>query len=169
MLRNLLAARFGVVVHREQREMSVYALVVGKDGPSLKPAVQAEVPVASAELPVITPAEVRRSPPVDKDGYPLPPPPTVKHGTIRANGKVRLVATDEPLSEFAETLSVYVREIVIDKTGIDGKYDCSIVWALSDGPTVFDAVKQLGLKLQPEKTPVGVIVVDHANKMPTEN
>jgi len=169
MLRNLLAARFGVVVHREQREMSVYALVVGKDGPLLKPAVEAEAPLVSAELPVISPAQARRAAPVDNAGYPLPPPPTVKHGSISVNGKTRLVATDESLSEFAETLSVYVREIVVDKTGIGGKHDCSVVWAQNDGSTVFDAVRQLGLKLQPDKAPVGVVVVDHANKMPTEN
>jgi uncharacterized protein (TIGR03435 family) len=106
---------------------------------------------------------------VDKDGYPLPPPPTVKRGSISVNGKTRLVARDDSLGEFAETLSVYVRDIAVDKTGIGGRYDCSIVWARDDGPTVFDAVKQLGLKLQPEKSPVAVMVVDHANKMPTEN
>jgi uncharacterized protein (TIGR03435 family) len=169
MLRNLLAARFGLVVHRERREMSVYALVVGNNGHLLKPSGEGEAPLVSAELPVISSTEARRSAPVDKDGYPLAPSPTVKRGSISVNGKTRLVARDYSLGEFAETLSVYVREIVVDETGIGGRYDCSIVWARDDGPNVFDAVKQLGLKLQPEKTPLGVMVVDHANGMPTEN
>jgi uncharacterized protein (TIGR03435 family) len=93
----------------------------------------------------------------------------VKRRTIAVGGKVRLVDRDASLGEFAETLSTYAGEIVVDKTGIDGRYDCSVVWAKTDGPTVLDAVKQLGLKLQPEKIPVGVIVVDRANKVPTEN
>lgn len=169
MLRNLLAARFGVVVHREQREMSVYALVAGKDGPSLKPSLETDAPLVRAEVASAPTKAALQPAPVDKDGYPLPPGPTVRLGTITVRDKVRLVDRDASLGEFAETLSNYVRDIVVDKTGIAGRYNCSVVWAKTDGPTVFDSVKQLGLKLQPEKLPIGVIVVDHANKMPTEN
>jgi uncharacterized protein (TIGR03435 family) len=37
------------------------------------------------------------------------------------------------------------------------------------GPTIFDAIQDLGLKLEPRKAPVEVLVVDHVNKTPTEN
>ena len=75
-----------------------------------------------------------------------------------------------PPGEFAETLSNYVDLTVVDKTSLTGKYDCSIVWAGRDGITIFEAVKkQLGLKLEPQKSPVGVLVVDRANRLPTEN
>ena len=172
MLQSFLAKRFNLVVHREQREMQVYALVVGKGGPKLTPSLQTEVPLRSGELPTLAslPSQVH---PVDRDGYPLPPSPDVRYGTIRVNGKVRLVAPDESMSEFAERLSSYVDGIVVDKTELTGKFDCSIVFATSNspdpGPTALEAVSQLGLKLESRKLPMGVLVVDRANKSPTEN
>jgi len=108
---------------------------------------------------------------VAKNGPKLPPPIEDRNFLFNRtpNGDITLKATNATLEHLAEGLSSRLRAIVVDKTGIDGRYDCSVVWAKTDGPTVLDAVKQLGLKLQPEKIPVGVIVVDRANKMPTEN
>jgi uncharacterized protein (TIGR03435 family) len=39
----------------------------------------------------------------------------------------------------------------------------------SDGATVFDAMSQLGLKLEQRKRPISVIVIDHADRTPTTN
>jgi uncharacterized protein (TIGR03435 family) len=68
---------------------------------------------------------------------------------------------------------------VIDKTGLTGKYDFHFDFAQhrggeddqSDrGPSVFSAVRdQLGLKLELKKGPMEMLIVDHVDKVPTEN
>jgi uncharacterized protein (TIGR03435 family) len=91
------------------------------------------------------------------------------------------------LAEFAETLQTYPRppvrsyigaNPVRDMTGLQGVWDFHIKWigrglltsAGSDGITLFDAVdKQLGLKLDLQKAPIPVIVVDSVNERPTDN
>jgi uncharacterized protein (TIGR03435 family) len=95
------------------------------------------------------------------------------------------------LSEIAEALtrelSRELGRVVIDKTGIQGRYDIALKWtpetstdaarsgddsstSQSDvGPSIFTALKeQVGLKLESSRGPVKVIVIDHA-EMPTEN
>jgi uncharacterized protein (TIGR03435 family) len=61
-------------------------------------------------------------------------------------------------------------------TGIEGVFDIELNWAPDDskenasGPSIFSAVQeQLGLKLDQRKSPMEIIVVDHAEKVPTEN
>jgi uncharacterized protein (TIGR03435 family) len=61
---------------------------------------------------------------------------------------------------------------VVDETGLTGKYSVTIeVWKNPDVPggTIFDAVDKLGLKLEPRKTTVDIIVVDHVTKLPAGN
>jgi uncharacterized protein (TIGR03435 family) len=67
---------------------------------------------------------------------------------------------------------------VIDKTELAGVFDFELRWAQDDshstdsasGPSIFTAVQeQLGLKLQSQKLPVEILVVDHAERVPTEN
>ena len=70
--------------------------------------------------------------------------------------------------------------LVVDKTGLTGKYDFTLKWtpdmgqgadppSTDAGPTLFTALQdELGLKLQPTKAPVDVIVIDHV-EMPTPN
>jgi uncharacterized protein (TIGR03435 family) len=49
-------------------------------------------------------------------------------------------------------------------TGIQGFF------ARSDGPTIFTALQeQLGLKLEARKVPVEILVIDHVEKVPSEN
>lgn len=72
MLQSLMKERFHLAVHREQREMQAYALVVGKGGPKLTPSQETDAPLRSAELPTSFQSQIH---PVDKDGYPLPPRP----------------------------------------------------------------------------------------------
>ena len=87
-----------------------------------------------------------------------------------------------PIAVFANVLSDNLHRAVIDKTGLTGKYDFTLKWARDDdsvspnadsatdaGPAIFTAVEeQLGLKLQPAKGPVEVLVVDHVEQ-PSEN
>ena len=75
-------------------------------------------------------------------------------------------------------LARFERETVIDMTGLNGQFEFKLDWTPGDSPatpdasapTLFTAVQeQLGLKLESRKGPVDVVVVDHAEKTPTEN
>ncbi len=57
---------------------------------------------------------------------------------------------------------------VLDQTGLHGFYDFTLDWGFGDGSSIFPAVAQLGLRLEPRKAPVPYLVVDHAEK-PAEN
>jgi uncharacterized protein (TIGR03435 family) len=78
---------------------------------------------------------------------------------------------------FSWLLEMTLNKTVVDKTGIEGRYDMRIMWTLEKGrsvssssvqpaaydpePTIFDAIQdQLGLKLVPAKIPTTVLVVD---------
>jgi uncharacterized protein (TIGR03435 family) len=108
-------------------------------------------------------------------------------GTSSNNG--RLTATDMTMTKLAQALtqilSREVGRIVIDNTGLQGKYDLALTWSPDNhsanftnasadntaplGPSIFTAVKeQLGLKLESTKAPVEVLVIDHIEP-PTEN
>jgi uncharacterized protein (TIGR03435 family) len=140
MLQTLLAERFKLAVHRETRMLPVYELVVGKNGPKLTPA---------------------------KSGG--------RSSTNSSNGNV--TATSVSMAELAHQLS-RTRAIgrpVIDKTGIEGEFDFTYEYAPDDNdsagrPSIFTAIQlKLGLKLEATKGPVEVVVIDHAEKIPTAN
>lgn len=73
----------------------------------------------------------------------------------------------------ALSLSGTVGRVIFDKTGLTGEYDIDLTWAPDDkpdgGPSIFTALQdQLGLKLEPAKAPLDVIVIDHLER-PSEN
>ena len=77
------------------------------------------------------------------------------------------------INSLARILSQQLSQLVVDRTGLEGHYDYELKWspdpARSDGPSVFTALQeQLGLKLESEKGPLEVLVVDRAEK-PTDN
>jgi uncharacterized protein (TIGR03435 family) len=156
MFQEILVERFGLKVHHETRELPVYALVVAKGGPKM----------------TLSPPR-----PEDPNGVPGDP------GVLRATrGKETGLGT---MMEFlAEDLSDELGRKVVDKTGLTGRYDFTLTWTPDDsaaatggsaasgatqGPSLFTAVQeQLGLKLEPVKAPVDVVVIDHLEK-PAEN
>ena len=86
----------------------------------------------------------------------------------------RIVALKAAMGPFADRLGQFVDLPVMDKTELKGLYDFTLEWDPDQdsaaGPSVFTAIQeQLGLRLQSQKLPVGVIVVDHAERVPTEN
>jgi len=79
------------------------------------------------------------------------------------------------MASFAAMLAHPVDRPVTDKTGIVGTYDISLDYA-SEGaldtvlPSIFTAMpEQLGLKLEPHKVPFEMLVIDHVERIPTEN
>jgi uncharacterized protein (TIGR03435 family) len=154
MLQPLLAERFKLTLHRDKKEFTVYALAVDKNGPK------------------ITNAKDEGDPNINM-------------------GRTRLTAQRTSLAQFADLLSLQTDRPVVDRTGLVGSFDITLTWA-PDAPaalpaaggensgrdhasdprifTIFAAVReQLGLKLQATKEPLEVLVIDHAEKVPTEN
>lgn len=149
MLQALLKDRFKLTAHLETREMPVYYLSVAKDG---------------VKMPVYPAHDQRPEHPVDD--------PSVR-GFPMLRGTFTTV-------QLADTMARIVNRPVIDRTGLKERYDLFLSYApLSPQggeipefapPDFFTAVqKQLGLKLQSGKDSVKVVVVDHIEKMPTEN
>ncbi len=166
MIQTLLADRFKLTLHKESKEAPIYALVVAKNGPKIK------------ELP---PEEPKPSDPKDAPDKPDPKHPG--RGGMRM-GRGELTGQGIKLSFLAEALSNQVGRTVIDKTGLKGDYSFELKWTPDEshdlgfkgpgdapppsdanGPSVFTALQeQLGLKLESEKGPVDLLVIDHAEK-----
>ena len=100
-------------------------------------------------------------------------------GQLSMNG-THITGHGAPMQALADHLSNAALQLdrpVIDQTGLKGNYDFTLEWSpdnvpLGDSaaPSLFTAVQeQLGLKLDARKAPVEIIVVDSAEKVPTEN
>jgi uncharacterized protein (TIGR03435 family) len=87
-------------------------------------------------------------------------------GTINSKGM--------PIASLAASLSHPAGRLILDKTGLTSNYEVNLTWAWNDDPTstspsLFSALQyQLGLKLEPAKAPVDVVVIDHLER-PSEN
>lgn len=215
VLRQILEERFALKVHRETRELPIYALVLarsdGRLGPNLKP--------SSDECSTMMTAR-GRGPGRDGAGGPPPearggiavgrggPPPDGRGGPGRAGGPApfdfdappvcgqrgggfgRMRAGGASMADFATMISGTAQRVVIDKTGLTGYYDIALTYTPSgdqlpqgtpppgapppppidpDGPSFFTAIQeQLGLKLDNQRGPVEVVVIDSIDQ-PTEN
>jgi uncharacterized protein (TIGR03435 family) len=139
MLQTLLADRLKLAVHREKNELSYLALVQGKNGPKFHVSTAPAAP-----------------------------------GTGTHYGG-RIIDAQISMPKLALLLSRFERQTVLDQTGLDGFYDLKLEWAPdgtkdNPGPSLYTAVQeQLGLKLEGRKGPVEIIVVDNADKVPTDN
>jgi uncharacterized protein (TIGR03435 family) len=142
MLQDLLATRFNVRLHREQKRTPVYELVVAKGGPRLPKNKADSLPSSSS----------RESLPRVVDGS--------------------FVFRNVSMTEFAEQLTELrgIELPVVNRTGIQGVYDITLKSAASavlesDGASLLTLIReQLGLKLVSAKDPIEVLVVDHAEK-----
>jgi len=92
-------------------------------------------------------------------------------GSSTSNSRGRIVARNSSMDHFAEVLSRQMELPVLNHTALDGLFNLKLEWnpQITDpnavGPTVFTALQeQLGLRLRSQKTPVEMIVVDHAEK-----
>ena len=179
MLQDLLVERFQLDLHREQKEMAVYALTVGGKGPKMKQSAPGTA--ATSKDPWID------SPPytMGKDGYPVFR--AGQFGLAGGNGYYRWTDVNVSMKEIVKTLSYYLNGPVVDDTGLGGKYDIDMTWAfdlagLTDsghqlpeapeayGPTLIKAVRdQLGLQVISRKGHGDIVIVDRVAKVPISN
>jgi uncharacterized protein (TIGR03435 family) len=156
MLQALLADRFKLVFHKDTKPMPAYSLTVGKGKPKLKEAAGS-----------------------GNSGCQGQPPQNPQPGTVPY---VMVSCRNMTMEAFAQNLrfmaNAYIASPVVDSTGLKGSWDFDLKWtgrallpqAGADGITIFDAVdKQLGLKLELQKVPTPVIVVDSVNQKPADN
>jgi uncharacterized protein (TIGR03435 family) len=143
MLQDLLADRFKMRLHRETHELPVYWLVIGKSGPRIRE--------------------------TEGDAGPF----RISRNSLSANTS---------MAALANVFSNWLDRVVLDRTGLKGKYEVKLEWlpdenapptepevASRPGASLFPAVQeQLGLKLEPRKGPVEILVIDGAEK-PREN
>jgi uncharacterized protein (TIGR03435 family) len=138
-MQTLLIERFGLVLRAETKEMQIYGLSIGKAGSKLKP-----VP--------------------EHKGAP----------TIR-NQPGRMQGTAVGAKLLCDALSRIVGRTVADETGLTGSYDFDLTWTPdaqtvdTGAPPIYTAIQeQLGLKLEPKKGQVPVLVIEKLER-PTEN
>jgi uncharacterized protein (TIGR03435 family) len=165
MMQSMLAERFHLTYHFETRQLPLYQLEVAKGG--LKCPADPDAPQA---IPDLSRPRFRwsaaPSPPPPPRGEAAPAPQPLMHMRTRGWPWWLLVTMISHQPELEG-------RPVVDRTGIDGAYDCQLTWSHGGGDEpgdyLFTALqKQLGLKLQPAKGPVEVLVIDRVEK-PTEN
>ncbi len=175
MMQALLEDRFRLKIHRETREVPVYALTVAKSGPKLTPFQEGSC----------TPLDIDTLGPRQPGDKPLCHP-----GWIQGKGaNISIDAQAMGVDEFSKFLQLMLDRPVIDKTGIAGRFDFRVEFAPDDmtsrfatgtpgarsldstggGPVLREAIQeQLGLKLESTKGPGEFLVIDHIER-PSEN
>jgi bla regulator protein BlaR1 len=143
LLQSLLKDRFHLESHFEMKEMPAYDMVVSKGGAKLKPFDPARLP----DVPRDSHAEAVM----------------VGVGSVGQLGDILARAAGRP---------------VVDKTGMEGLFSWTLSYtplstsgtADSAAPDIFAAIEQqLGLKLEPRKESLQILVIDHMERIPTEN
>jgi uncharacterized protein (TIGR03435 family) len=143
LLQSLLKDRFHLESHFETREMPAYDMNVSKGG---------------IKLTLFDPAHPPQTP--------------------RNYGQSVMIGVGTT-SQIADALARVAGRPVVDKTGIDGRFGWMVNYtpfsanadsANSPAPDIFAAIEQqLGLKLEPKKKALQILVIDHAERVPTEN
>jgi uncharacterized protein (TIGR03435 family) len=145
MLRALLEDRFKLATHSDSKELPGYALLVAKSGLKITPVEKGPGGTSSNS----------------------------------SNNLETLKVTSIPMTGFADFLARRLGSTVVDSTKTDGiLYTFELHWAL-EGPNgdggaaefaaIQEAIATLGLHLQAQKVPVQMVVVDHVERVPTEN
>jgi uncharacterized protein (TIGR03435 family) len=142
MMQSLLADRFRLRVHRETRELPVYALVVGKSGPKFHESTEDADPV----------------------------PHYVASGR-NYDVTMRKAIMEDVIGAIDNSL---VDRPVLDKTGLSGAYEIRMIYTPDTPPnrkapdpddiSIFSAVERLGLRLEAQRAPIDVLVVDSVAK-----
>jgi uncharacterized protein (TIGR03435 family) len=147
MLQNLLADRFALTLHHETRDIPFYALVPDKSGPKLRPTQSTE-------------------------------PPAVGHDPA---GHMAMIYANTTMAGLADAFGPpFTDRPIVDKTNLTGAFDFTLNLdpymefdekhiALTDAAIKAVLPAQLGLKLEPIKAPIEMLIVDKVNRNPTAN
>jgi uncharacterized protein (TIGR03435 family) len=188
MLQNLLAERFSLKFHTEERDLPGYELLVAKSGLRMKEAS----PPTNEPITADDPGRGGRiATQKDKDGLTeLAPGRKARIALGTGPGRTRISARLQSPGDLVEMCRNQTGQPVIDKTGLTGTYDFNIDFSrngsvaspadptstaplneLKDeaAPPFLIAIQSLGLRLQPAKLTFDVVVIDHIEKVPTEN
>ncbi len=147
MYRDLLATRFHLTLHHEERELSVYAIGIGKEGPKLAKSL----------------------------GDPGGLPDTTF--TEWSSQRISLRVTNGSMQDFLWSLGMTLDRPLVDQTGLSGRFDFVLTWAPEGArgddpnapPPLFTGVQeQIGLKIEARKAPTDVVVID-AVERPSPN
>jgi len=161
MLRPLLASRFKLVLREERRDLPVYVLTFASANRMPGPLIRPTNPADCDSVPK-TPAAARDA--VE------PATPLLCGAEIYRAG--HLEARGMALSFFALNLSRWTDRVVVDETGLDGKFDWDLQWVPEDqssanpaafaGPSLVDALReQAGLKFETARRRVVVRIIEH--------
>jgi len=138
MLQALLEERFGLKMHKETREGQVMTLVVGKGGAKLKPSVKEKVTDATGE-PVKDPKGTNvinfGGGTMKQNGTSMEMSVKDQPGKIKMNmadGKMHYTITECTTDRFAEMLTQFVGQPVINKTELKGEYDVEFEMSMAD-------------------------------------
>lgn len=190
MMQALLAERFGMTMHREEREFPVYVLGVAKSGAKLQP----------SKPPVPDPNAQGEQPPavnVTASGSSAGASVDLGRGSSFSFGNNRLAVTKMTMRSFAEVLTRFVDRPVLDETGLSGEYDVVLEIAPEDylplmirsgvnagvqlppqalrlldnanTDPLSGPLRDVGLTLESRRAPLPVVVVDAISRTPTEN
>ena len=151
MMQALLAHRFNLTTHHDMREVPVFALQRVRRDDSLGTGLR---PTACPALEI----DLKEPKPCAN----INPAPNI------------LTMRGAPIATFAQYLAPYVNRVVVDRTGLDGRYDIVLKWSAEqqqqqtpkdDLPSLFTALQeQLGLKLESSKAMVDVLVIDSVER-----
>jgi len=154
MVRAMLADRFQLTVHDELKEFPVFFLMVGKDGPKL------------------TGAKPKPGEPDNAYWGRLPD----GRNTTLSSTKVTTMGRNIAMEDLAKFLTSYAGRTVIDKTNLTGKYDVQLIFTPANAPPDLVSneqqapslrsvlAEQLGLRLEPGKASLEVIVIDQIER-----
>jgi len=190
MMQSLLVERFRLSIHRENREQSVYALVVGKGGLRITESAPEEAPGVGSGL------NIR----ISNSGVAISSAST---GSMRMtpspNGGMQWQMTRITMAALADRLTQLMDRPVVDSTALKGNYQVTLdlpievmsgmVFAQklaamaglgsfgvpdsavpdTSHATIIKSLKNLGLELESRKAPIETIIVDRVEKTPTAN
>jgi len=147
LFRTLLAERFGLRFHRENKDLPAYVLTEAANG--RKP--QAVDPQKAREQTVDTPGGRRK-------------------GISSAGGRGHFIATAVTMDDLAANLGRILDRPVVDQTGRAGFYAMDLRWDPDDPMTLVPLLqRQLGLRLERRTLSFEMFVVDHIDQVPKEN
>jgi uncharacterized protein (TIGR03435 family) len=144
IVQKLLGERFGLKFHSDKREMARYTLTVAKSGPKMEPTKGAPDSL-----------------------------PNMRGGGDKTSRSLQV--ENVSMGELAHSLQGELDRPVVDETGLKGKYDFTLKWLRQDAPVTADAdssvpvlftalQEELGLKVEPSKGEVEMMVIDKVER-----